>query len=543
MVLLAVRTYGDELSAWATQVKEMLAYDDLLRQGYYRASPLPSSYIGLWSSMGAASLALAGQMSDGTGRIITFCITLAGASFIYTWLRRRFDHLGSAFAAATAYVLFFSAHFLQAAGWFADAGFAVWGLVSTCCLVSAFEDKGRLDVRMLALFSLFESFFVFTKIDGFLFLPLHLAMGLGLAVQSKLAGKMIGRVLLSFLPPIALSLLWRVWEVVNGFHLGTSPTDILVNAPIPPLVVLRGMATQLVSLPYSVFLWPFVPSLVAILALGYVLRTSLTRQDWLVILLLLFPAYRLFSLILVWMFSWGASAGAEAAGFSRYESHSSYITYFVLGWLVLRWLGKARPFFWQSKSGVFLLRASLAVVVALNLGVAWFMHCLPFDYSYYMESLATQVIQEHPEIKRLQFIAQDSPHNIRRTFAYYATPDVVTTFASSISPSISSSAPPGVWWEHISNRVGYIDYLARSRVDGVLVYESNVELDAIMDVKLDRDRVYLFAFREGTLVPLWSEQRPYSNVHGDKWMTRALLSMRKDISTLFGILRDESAPG
>lgn len=504
LILLHIPPYGDSLVNWSTVVKDMIFYDDLPRQGQLSASDF-QSYPILPRLLVVNGLALLGKMHGGAGRIVMFILSSTGTVFIYEVLRKHFSVTASTIVATGIHLLVFASAFRWYTSWYPEGPFAVILLISSYRLVTAFSEAEPPSWSKIIVVSILMMMLVALRPDGYLFLLLLFSMGMVEIIgwNTNFAAK-IFRLVVSFLAPVSIYGLWQAHSIINHF-----PAQKPIRENLNPIVpIIQSILQQLVTRWYV--LGPLVISIFVALILAVVLFKRLDKEEKALLLILLVPVYRALTLVAAFAITFSSGEAARPGFlFERYMLEAGFATFFVCGLLCLKTLKlyKTIP---DLKLLSYVGLVSI-MVLHLGIGVLW-SAMMPIQDYHRIDELVTTLKSAYPDMKVIQVVDQDGPDFLTGLVKYYASPEIAIVGHDTIGRPISDS----IYW-HINPRreaggiqstSQYLDYLHQHGITGILILDSDAELERILGTTLEKDKLFLLRVEERGIITQWTIPKP-----------------------------------
>jgi hypothetical protein len=202
-----------------------------------------------------------------------------------------------------------------------------------------------------------------------------------------------------------------------------------------------------------------------------------------------------------------AYEAAEAAGLERYMLHTGFLVFLVLAVLIL----KLVPGGLMSMVGRYSAACAIGILVLMHLGFGYLLLATvsPSDNRHFKE-VVTLLRGKSPELATIQVLCQNCDTHMPHLVAYYASPEVIVKGQFSIGRPVSNSQALNHKRNEtrIHDQIEYQAFLHRSKIQGVLVLESDPELEHIMGVPFESGTISMFTVNEHGWEQVWQIQSP-----------------------------------
>jgi hypothetical protein len=466
-------------------------------------------------------------MQEGAGGLVVFLLCLAGGLFGFEKLRLRFPPAASAAAAIVAYLAFFLPNFANNTNWPPDGVMSVLLLMTAYYLVTALTADEAARDKDFSLLELSLACLVFVRPEGYVFLPLFLIIGvLLLVVQKKMTLSALGSLIVSLVPALLILALWRLYVRINRLPMWFTDQRLLSTHTNLALAVgiIRSM-----TLAAKTSWWAMDPILLGFLAsvaMIIVLWRKLDHAERPWAALLVYPVYNALVLFLAYISTFSPYEASTAQAFARYMTHSALVVYFLLAWLLLRWFESKQAL--AGRAWSFIAGALVIIAIVSHLAVAGILSQISPQLNNNFRAIAEQTKSELPyRNTRVQFIAQSGPVAIPNWASYYLAPEITVVDPWTVGASTSNIPLINTWRDQngIRDSSQFIDLLLHNVAQGVLVYQSDDELERLMGIGMHPDSMYLFRFDGAVFTRVWSAPRPDAGPLGKDQAKEALHSL------------------
>jgi hypothetical protein len=518
---LYVRLWGDELNMEGPLVRHWLECGNFIVHPQEAFSTY--SYPRLWVIMLYQSLCLKGIMHEATGRWLCTFIILSGSIFVWKEYYKYWDfgRWKSLLLASFWMSLVFGPMFAWSVSWYYSTIISILVMMSFYyVVVLRTNEDGSLNLKHVAISSIFMAMVVGIRPDGFLYVPLLMVFIIPWKDFSRDFWRSMQGLVLVLIPSLVIYFGWSSYVSINNFNISTSGNiDFSVifgrigQLPHRLLPVTTGMFKLIITewnqTGFATFC--FILCIILIIRLYKHLNTLEKR----LLLLLTVPAYKFVLLIFE-----NALYFSEKIRLGRHLMQTAPIIYFLLGFFLIKW-SKMRfgsvLYKWSGRVKSLAFSGMLGVIFAFHLLMGSLYAHLPSEMNDYMGHWTQLIQKDYPECRCVQLLySGNAPPTTRLhpTWYYYATanPKIFSTMKSRIK------IIPG----SISNRSEYLEILHRNGVDAVLVYSGDEEIRQVTGLNLNKGEAYLLKVEDDYFRIARSEIIPYKEIWVVPWRTKAI---------------------
>lgn len=513
-----VRVWGDEINMEAPLVRQWLATGsfETAEDAWYGFFDYPR----LWSIMLYQSLLVNGDIHEAAGRWLSIIMVFFGAVFVAQKLINRFKinrwagWLWSCFWLA----LVFGPMFAWSASWYYCIAIEMLVMLTFYyALIARDTINAPLNLSSVFITGLFAGMLVGIRPDGFLYLPLLVFILLYVPwakFKQSLKNNLIGAI--GFLIPSFLVFWsWRIYTNVNNLHGDKDPFELARNLAsvihkLPAIAVemFRLLATEWQMSGF----WAFC--LILSFLLYGLLYKRLDSNEKNVIWLLLVPIYKFLILIIE-----NAVFFDDNVRLGRHIMQTAPLLYFIMGFLILKFFNEKFGNLFNNmrrSSKVFLIVLLLATVFILQVFLGSLFARLPREMNDYLESWAVKIHREYPTYTQVPLLLSAERPKATPVFELWR-------YYAGNAPILYEIIP-------LEDNEFYFQKLAKQEIDAVLLYAPDESMARSLGLKLLSKHDYLIGQNKKRFRILSETVRPYDNVWGIPFRTRAISAFVNDLN-------------
>ena len=512
-----VRVWGDEMNMEVPLVRQWLANDNFITadDAWYSFYDYPR----LWVIMLYQSLLLNGNIHEAAGRWISILTVCFGAMFVARKLVSRFKvNKWAGWTWACFWLaLVFGPMFAWSASWYYSIIIEMLVMLAFYYAWAAREKTDEpLNLKFVFIAGLFASMMVGIRPDGFLYLPmLFLILLIGpLASFKKLLKNNLAATLIALIPSVLVFWSWRIFTNIKDLHGDKDPFELAKNIG-QALYKLPAVAGEMFQL--LVIEWQMSGFWAACLLVSFVLYGLLYKRlnlnERRIIWLLLVPIYKFLILIVE-----NAVFFEDNVRLGRHIMQTAPLLYFVMGFLLYRLVKEnfgIRVAGWRRSSKIIIVICLLLLIFGLQISIGMVYTRLPGEMNDYIESWVTKIHNEYPLYNNVPLlIPKEHPETtpVFELWRYYA----------SKNPALYDFIP-------LEDNAVYFQKLIKREIDAVLLYAPDENMSKSLGLKLAMNQDYLIGREKNRFKVLLSVERPYENIWGVPFRTRAIKAFINDV--------------
>jgi len=527
-----LRVWGDEVNMEVPLVRQWLETGNLFVEPSEHFSEY--SYPRLWVIMLYQSLILHGEIHEAAGRWLTILIIFLGSAFVWEkfYLKWELNKWISLLWASFWMILVIVPMFAWSASWYYSVIVSILVMISFYYLLVSYDVySGTRDLKFIVISSILMAMVIGIRPDGFLYLPLAILL---LFIQNMKnfrndIRKNILSALIIISPSAIVFFSWRFYLTINSIPMVLDPFKIAGNFSQlfsrMPLVTIEMIRMLKIEWNQSGF-WFICLVLCSIFSI-YIFRYLKSNEKQLLFLLTV-PVYKFFIMIFE-----NSMHFTDRVRLGRHLMQTAPILYFLLGFLVLKWINSKFGAFWKDwshkiRKSIFSFILLFLFMIHLSIGLLY--AYLPSGMNNYIEHWVELIKKDYPEYKQVQMIysAKAPPSTrIHPLWRYYATK----------TPDIFSELPPLIKElpSNILFKSRYIDYLKNNGTDALLIYGADKTIGTLIGLTLDNNKTYLINIGEKDFEIVQFSDISYPDIWMVPWRMKAINHFKENLLNIVGL--------